>query len=681
MGSLGFRRHAVSLGAGLVATAGPDAAPGVGTLGTGLSSSRHRVPVARALHKSSNMHIDRTPLLRRLATCALFTLGLVAGSAQAQFKLRASFEGTSEPGWTISSNNADSGILTAASGIDPAGSGWLRLTSNGNSRASNALYTGGSFPSTDGVVVAFDYVSWGGTGADGIVVFLYDATQNMSNASSGGGMGYCFGSGAYLGVGVDEYGNFAGANNSCTSNNPLRPDSIALRGPTTNNGNVNVAYYSAGTSLDDPAPATTSRPSPHHVRYSLIPKSGGSGYRVSVFLDGMLVVNNADFSYPAPAQLRLGVSGGTGGSTNYHEVRQITASTPADVSVTKTVSASSVLRGHAATYTVVLRNEDINTVDAGNQSPNISAANAPTLTDLFPAEFTGASWTCSASTGSTCPAASGSGNIQVNGGFVLASGGSLTYTITGTVAPTAQCGKTVTNTATTDFPESSAYADSDIVNNTSSASFNVACPQIVVAKTSSGGVGTFAFSGSNGIANQSITTTTVGTTATGTGQTTAASNQSTQLVEAAQTGWTLTGITCTGLGSGGTATPDLANRRVTLDSAATDTTGPVTCTFANRRTAADLSITKSNGVAQVVRGQPFDYSIVVSNAGPDAADGAVVTDPSVSGLSCSAVSCGSASGGAACPSGLTVSGLQTGVAIPTLPANSALTFTLTCTAQ
>lgn len=625
------------------------------------------------------MHIDRLPLFRRLATCALLALGLVAGSAQAQFKLNASFQGTSEPGWTISSNNADSGVLTAANGIDPAGSGWLRLTPNANDRRSNALYTGGSFPSTDGVVVAFDYVSWGGTGADGIVVFLYDATQNMSGATSGGGMGYCFGSGAYLGVGVDEFGNFAGANNSCTGNNPLRPDSIAIRGPSTSNGNVNVARYSAGMSLDNPS--ATSRPSPHHVRYSLIPKSGGGGYRVSVYLDGMLVVNNADFSYAAPAQLRLGVSGGTGGSTNYHEVRQITASTPADVSVTKTVSASSVLRGHSVTYTLVLRNEDINPVDAGNQSPNISAANAPTLTDLFPAEFTNASWTCTASAGSTCPAASGSGNLQINGGFTLASAGSLTYTVTGTVAPAAQCGKTVTNTATTDFPESSAYADSNIVNNTSSASFTVACPQIVVAKTSSGGVGTFAFTGSNGIANQSITTTTAGTQATGTGQTTAASNQSTQLIETAQTGWTLTGVTCTGLGAGGTATPDLANRRVTLDSAATDTTGPITCSFANRRTAADLSITKSNGVTQVVRGQPFNYSIVVSNAGPDAADGAVVADPSVSGLSCSAVSCGGASGGATCPTGLTVSGLQAGVAIPTLPANSALTFTLTCAAQ
>ena len=100
---------------------------------------------------------------------------------------------------------------------------------------------------------------------------------------------------------------------------------------------------------------------------------------------------------------------------------------------------------------------------------------------------------------------------------------------------------------------------------------------------------------------------------------------------------------------------------------------------------ANLSITKSNGTNAVVAGNPFNYTIVVSNAGPAAAGGARVSDPATPGLSCTAVSCGSALNGAQCPvetGAALLTALQStgGVAVPALPANSAVTFTLTCTA-
>jgi Domain of unknown function DUF11/IPTL-CTERM motif len=70
------------------------------------------------------------------------------------------------------------------------------------------------------------------------------------------------------------------------------------------------------------------------------------------------------------------------------------------------------------------------------------------------------------------------------------------------------------------------------------------------------------------------------------------------------------------------------------------------------------------------------YTIVVSNAGPQAADGAVVTDPAVAGLSKISVVCGNASGGAACPGSPTVAQLQAGLAIPALPAGGSVTFSV-----
>jgi hypothetical protein len=56
-------------------------------------------------------------------------------------------------------------------------------------------------------------------------------------------------------------------------------------------------------------------------------------------------------------------------------------------------------------------------------------------------------------------------------------------------------------------------------------------------------------------------------------------------------------------------------------------------------------------------------------------------DPQVAGLACSTAAC-SAAGGAACPAATgaaLVAAMQSGVAIPTLPANGSATFNLTYT--
>src|SRR5439155_78953 len=94
---------------------------------------------------------------------------------------------------------------------------------------------------------------------------------------------------------------------------------------------------------------------------------------------------------------------------------------------------------------------------------------------------------------------------------------------------------------------------------------------------------------------------------------------------------------------------------------------------------ADLSVTKSNGVSSVVSGASTTYTIVVSNAGPQAANGALVTDPVVVGLTQTSVTCGTPIGGAQCPSSPTLAQWQAGLAIPLLPAGGSVTFTLVAT--
>lgn len=518
-------------------------------------------------------------------------LAVATQPAAAQFKLNASFRNATEPGWTITgtdnAGNNDSGILTGGYGLiadgnntnDAAGSGWLRLTTDQASQVGNALYTGGTFPSSQGVIVDFDYVSWGGTGADGISFFLYDATQNMAGALTGAGLGYCNGAGGYLGVGLDEFGNFSGqapgVTGGCSSlsGSPggAGADMVVVRGPLSAN-NAFIARASAPGGID--VPAITVRPATDRARILLIP-NGSGGYRVTVGLGqngGALanVLSNLNFPYAAPAQLRMGFGGSTGGLNNIHEVRGVVTSTPADIAVAKTVSAPRLFRGQAVVYTVVVSNKDINPIDAGNQGPAIDAANAPDIADALPAQVAGATWTCTASAGSTCPAASGTGNLAIGGGYTLAPGGTLTFTIAGTVDAGATCGGTVSNTATADFSSTDGFSDIDTSDNSASASFTVAC--------------------------------------------------------------------------------------------------------------ADLSVTKTDGLTQYAPGQALTYTVVASNAGPDAVSGAVFTDPAVANYTATGVTCGGATGGAICPTAAntTVALMQGGgIVIPSLPSGGSVTFTIT----
>ena len=83
---------------------------------------------------------------------------------------------------------------------------------------------------------------------------------------------------------------------------------------------------------------------------------------------------------------------------------------------------------------------------------------------------------------------------------------------------------------------------------------------------------------------------------TGTTQTLTAAGFSTSITESAPpVGYTLTGISCTGLGSGGTATNNLVTRTVTLDAAATAAGSAIACTFTNSKLPT-VAVTKiSNG--------------------------------------------------------------------------------------
>jgi uncharacterized repeat protein (TIGR01451 family) len=92
---------------------------------------------------------------------------------------------------------------------------------------------------------------------------------------------------------------------------------------------------------------------------------------------------------------------------------------------------------------------------------------------------------------------------------------------------------------------------------------------------------------------------------------------------------------------------------------------------------ANLGITKTDGLTNINVGSPITYTIVVSNAGPDASTGSIVTDTVPAAITGVTWTCGSPTGGATCgaPNG-------SGNSINTtanLPSGSTLRYTVTGT--
>jgi uncharacterized repeat protein (TIGR01451 family) len=95
----------------------------------------------------------------------------------------------------------------------------------------------------------------------------------------------------------------------------------------------------------------------------------------------------------------------------------------ADLSVTKDDGALVAIPGAPITYTITVKN-------AGP-----SAANGARVIDTLPSAITGATWTCNASVGSSCSATSGAGDLNTL--INIDVGGTVTFTLKGTVSPTA----------------------------------------------------------------------------------------------------------------------------------------------------------------------------------------------------------------------------------------------------
>ena len=119
------------------------------------------------------------------------------------------------------------------------------------------------------------------------------------------------------------------------------------------------------------------------------------------------------------------------------------------------------------------------------------------------------------------------------------------------------------------------------------------------------------------------------------------------------------------------------------------TTDPTPATVTDTDTVnpiADLTVTKSDGVASVNAGAATTYTLTLTNNGPSAANGATVSDAVAAGLTKTAIGACVAAGGAVCPTvgagagQMNLANLEAGsVVVPTLPNGGSISFTVTAT--
>ena len=215
----------------------------------------------------------------------------------------------------------------------------MRLTSNqGNVSTSSTLQR--LFPAAGNYIqVQFRYYAYNGSGADGVAVVFSDAKVTPQPGAFGGPLGYGTRgdvanpgfAGGWLGVGIDEYGNFS-AEGGGNSQQP-RADSVAIRGSAGSGGISGYNYIAGSTALSpgvDSATSTNAAPG-HTYRITLdgrfsnearvtVERDSGSGFVVLPNLNGVNVTAAGNDQASLPSDFYLSLTGSTGGSTNIHEL-------------------------------------------------------------------------------------------------------------------------------------------------------------------------------------------------------------------------------------------------------------------------------------------------------------------------------------------------------------------------
>ncbi|MBB5438855.1 putative repeat protein (TIGR01451 family)/gliding motility-associated-like protein [Pedobacter sp. AK017] len=401
----------------------------------------------------------------------------ICTAAFSQFTLTENFKRSTAPGIVMGGD----AILTSGS-VDNVNQGWLRLTPNiGNKRG--FAYIDKAFPSTLGVLLDFEYKTWhddNNNGADGIVVFLFDGSVTSGQfvlGGTGAALGYTPRTdvtpsqaglkGAYLGIALDEFGNFSAAAGTPGGTAPgvtaVRvPNSITVRGRESDNYRILATANPPGGTQIQYTTNTATRPADasfyRRVQVEIKPNTTGKYdiiVRWATTPTGALtqaftytLVDQQGVSYTPPSTLKVGFTSATGGSQNNHEIRNLSVTTPgnvragkrADKDVLRTISSGNA---NQVTYTVEVVNDNsvaLNNIEFKDRLTDANGVLIPlSAFNISSVSHTGfLAGTTVNKTGTT---------NEILGSLNMAAGATGKITVTGTLSAV-PAGNTLRNTAT-----------------------------------------------------------------------------------------------------------------------------------------------------------------------------------------------------------------------------------------
>ncbi|MCH8499965.1 MAG: MshQ-like protein [Marinobacter sp.] len=222
--------------------------------------------------------------------------------------------------------------ITAGTFMPQIDSNRLRMTQASTQQSTSATLQRLIPGAGNYVVLEFDYFAYGGTRADGVAITLSDAAVSPQPGSFGGALGYAqrddgtpgF-AGGWLGIGLDEYGNFPrAAEGRVGGTGTTVAQNVSLRG--SGSGLTGYRYITHVGPLS-PAVDGTGPVTPHRYRIELNATTGGQAL-VQVFRNtgsGMTpLIGPVNMLAQAgqaalPEKLMLSITGSTGDLTNVHE--------------------------------------------------------------------------------------------------------------------------------------------------------------------------------------------------------------------------------------------------------------------------------------------------------------------------------------------------------------------------
>ncbi len=262
------------------------------------------------------------------------------------------FNGALDDKWRtlFSSGNFNPGI------VNINGNGRLRLTKDATNLSTAVTKDYEFLAKWNLIEVEYFQYAYGGCdggglgdwGADGIVMVLFDSNVGHSPepGSYGGSMGYAQRSGlqgfegGWIGLGIDEYGNFSNPTEGRNGGVGFKPNNVTIRGSSGDlDGSTRYygyKYLKSNIKLPHPV-GSKSKTNVNYPgdKYKLridardpakllikLMQDSGSGY--STIIEEFDAKDPAYAQSPTPERVRLAFTSGTGGGCNNHEIDELT---------------------------------------------------------------------------------------------------------------------------------------------------------------------------------------------------------------------------------------------------------------------------------------------------------------------------------------------------------------------